>query len=205
LEEAQNLVFAGSDTVGGTCALGVFHAASDPLVYKTLVKELEEAWPEKDSVMGYEALEKLPYLTAVIKESLRMAHGVVTPPPRIVGPVEATIAGIVVPVGTTVSIGTTFVHNNASIFPDPFKFDPSRWLLSSSKELDSYLVSFSRGPRSCIGVNLAWCELYLIFGNVFRKMEIEVYDTTTEDFKFREYFLPLYTGKPFRALLKERQ
>jgi cytochrome P450 len=62
VDEANTLVFAGSDTVGGTCTFGVFHVASDPLVYKTLVKELDEAWPDKESPMGFEALEKLPYL-----------------------------------------------------------------------------------------------------------------------------------------------
>ena len=37
--------------------------------------------------------------TAVIKESLRMAHGVVTPLPRIVGPVDSEISGVVIPAG----------------------------------------------------------------------------------------------------------
>lgn len=37
--------------------------------------------------------------TAVIKESLRMAHGVVTPLPRVVGPVDSEISGAIIPAG----------------------------------------------------------------------------------------------------------
>jgi len=165
------------------------------------VNELEEAWPEKDQKMGHEALEKLPYLTAVIKESLRMAYGVVSPLPRIVGPSSAEIAGVHIPAGTVVSIGTTFLHDNPDIFADPMSFSPERWLQPNSPELENYLVPFSKGPRSCLGINLAWCELYLLFGNVFRKLHMTVYDTTADDFKFREYFVPRYTGKYFHVKL----
>jgi cytochrome P450 len=37
--------------------------------------------------------------TAVVKESLRIAHGVVTPLPRVVGPVDSEISGVVIPAG----------------------------------------------------------------------------------------------------------
>lgn len=35
-------------------------------------------------------------------------------------------------------------------------------------------VPFSRGPRSCLGINLAWAELYLIIASVFRKFDCDV-------------------------------
>jgi cytochrome P450 len=110
--------------------------------------------------------------TAVIKESLRMAHGVVTPLPRIVGPTDAEISGFIVPAGvriscfyksvvysltddliqTVVSMGATILHKNGDIFPDPLTFQPERWLKEDSTELEKYLVAFSKGPRSCLGI-----------------------------------------------------
>lgn len=99
-----------------------------------------------------------------------MAHGVVNGPARIVGPNSTEIGGVAIPKGvsltsqlvraysqqlprqTIVSMGATFVHNNADIFPDPFKFSPDRWLQPNSNELDTYLVAFSKGPRSCLGI-----------------------------------------------------
>jgi hypothetical protein len=44
------------------------------------------------------------------------------------------------------------VHRNPDIFPEPEIFSPERWLQSGSQNLDKYLVAFSRGPRSCLGI-----------------------------------------------------
>lgn len=49
-------------------------------------------------------------------------------------------------------MGQTFMHNHPDIFDDPLDFNPDRWLGSRAKELDSYLVPFSRGPRMCLGI-----------------------------------------------------
>jgi len=99
-----------------------------------------------------------------------MANGVVTPLPRIVGPTETVISGEVIPAGvsmrlvilnvleliiirqTVVSMGASILHRNPDIFPDPLTFNPERWLQSDSADLEKYLVSFSKGPRSCLGI-----------------------------------------------------
>ncbi|RDB18449.1 hypothetical protein Hypma_000256 [Hypsizygus marmoreus] len=204
LDEGLYMRFAGSDTVGNVCTVGVYHILADPGVHSTLVNELEDAWADRDSAFGLEALEKLPYLTAVLKESLRMAHGVVTPLPRIVGPTDTEIYGTVIPAGTVVSMGATIVHRNPEIFPEPYKFSPERWLQKDSQDLEKYLVAFSKGPRSCLGVNLAWSELYLIFGNIFRKLDLDAKDISIENVNFREYFVPIHRGKHLHAHVKSR-
>jgi cytochrome P450 len=202
LEESVNLLVAGSDTVGNTCAIGTFHILSNRAIYSKLVKELDEAWPDVEKPMKHETLGKLPYLTAVIKESLRLTHGVVKPRPRVVGPSSVEIAGVEVP--TVVSMGATFVHLNEDIFPDPHTFIPDRWMQPNSRELENFLIPFSKGPRACVGINLAWCELYLIFANIFRKLSLEIHETTVEDFKFDAFFLPVFRGKPLQASVTSR-
>ncbi|KAF8877294.1 cytochrome P450, partial [Infundibulicybe gibba] len=203
LHEAVVLIAAGSDTVGNTCTIGTFYILENKDVHRHLFEELKSVWPDQDSHITLETLEKLPYLTAVIKESLRMSHGVVTPLPRIV-PSDTVIAGVRIPAGTSVAMGATFMHNNPHVFLEP-DFCPERWLEPNTRILESHLVPFSKGPRSCIGVNLAWCELYLIFANVFRKLEMEVHDTSyifphsVHDLDFSAYLTPKYCGKPLRA------
>lgn len=44
------------------------------------------------------------------------------------------------------------MHRNPEIFPEPAVFDPERWLQENSHDLDKYLVAFSKGPRSCLGI-----------------------------------------------------
>ncbi len=65
---------------------------------------------------------------------------------------------------TPIAMTIPLIHLNASVFPAPETFDPSRWLGNPS--LDKYLLSFSRGPRGCVGLNLAWAELYFAIAGV---------------------------------------
>ncbi|KAI0765260.1 cytochrome P450 [Fomes fomentarius] len=204
-EEAINLIAAGSETVATILNVGVFHVLHNPAIHRKLVQELKNAWPELETTMHYETLEKLPYLTAVIKESLRIAHGVLHPLPRVVSPTDTTIAGFPVPMGSVVSMGATFVHRNPTIYPRPREFIPDRWLEEGKGYLDQYLVSFSKGPRTCLGINLAWCELYLFFGYLFRKMEMELHDTTIEDMAYRCHLTPTFRGKMLHCMVKVRE
>ncbi|KAL0577501.1 hypothetical protein V5O48_004487 [Marasmius crinis-equi] len=203
IDECMSLQFAGSDTVGNACMIGTYHLLTRPDVLRKLRIELDEAWPDVDSKMKYESLERLPYLTAVIKESLRLSHGVATPLPRVTGPAGAVISGRFVPPNTAVASGTYIVHTNPSIFKAPTDFIPERWIGEDAKGLEKYLLSFSKGPRLCLGVNLAWCELYLIFASVFRKLDLEIHDTTEDDLRFSDFFIPVYTRKHLSAFVKE--
>ncbi|KAF2822403.1 cytochrome P450 monooxygenase-like protein [Ophiobolus disseminans] len=192
-EEAQALMFAGADTVGNTLMLGTFHLLQQSDKLQRLREELLEAWPDLNGPEPkLRALENLPYLNAVIKESLRLSSGVTSGLLRVVPPAGATIDGRTVPPGTIVACGSTFVHYNADIFPQPDQFTPERWL--KSPELDNWLVSFSRGPRMCFGINLAWAELRLNLAYVFRKFEMEMADPKPNNLPWRDTFLPWYNG-----------
>ncbi|KAK0472148.1 cytochrome P450 [Armillaria novae-zelandiae] len=176
LAEAQTFLIAGTDTTSNAMTMGFFHILSNPSVRVKLVAELKAMWPEKESPMSYASLEKSPYLTGVVKESLRMSIGVPVAIPRMLS-ADMDIDGISVPAGTVVGMGTSLVLMNEDIFPEPEVFNPDRWTQSDSLSLDKYLVPFSRGPRVCLGMNLAWCELYLVFGNLFRRLDMEIYNT----------------------------
>ncbi|KAK0436273.1 cytochrome P450 [Armillaria borealis] len=195
-DEAQNLLFAGTDTTGNTMTIGFFHIMQNPDIYSKLMSELLEVWPSKELSVSFEVLEKLPYLTAVIKESLRISNGVPVAKPRVID--SATIIeGVLVPAGTTVGIGSTFVLMNEDIFPDPHCFDPERWL-RPGVSLDKYLIPFSKGPRACLGINLAWCELYILFANILRKFDLKNHET-------KYHFLPAFRDKHLHAVITERE
>lgn len=55
---------------------------------------------------------------------------------------------------TPMSSATYFIHRDPTIFPDPEKFDPKRWITESEndKHLKRYLVPFTRGSRACLGI-----------------------------------------------------
>ncbi|KAK7047476.1 hypothetical protein VNI00_006707 [Paramarasmius palmivorus] len=204
IAEGVALRVAGSDTVGNACTIGTRCLMRDSRVRQKLVDELETAWPDKGLSMPLERLEKLPYLTAVIKESLRLSHGTVTPMSRVVSESGAVISGHPVPPGTIVSIASPFIDMNPDIFVDPTSFYPERWIEDKENTLNHYLVTFGKGPRSCLGINLAWSELYMILGNVFRKLDFHSDGDLQSEVDFGEFFVPLYKGDALSATVSER-
>ncbi|KAJ9663462.1 hypothetical protein H2201_005670 [Coniosporium apollinis] len=199
-EEAQALMFGGGDTTGNTLMLGTFHLLKQPETMAKLKAELKEAWPRlSDAPPELRELERLPYLNAVAKEALRMSSGVISGLLRVVPAGGAKICETFVPEGTIVSIGSTFVHFNPKIFPNPHEWRPERWL--ENPDLDDWLVTFSRGPRMCLGINLAWAELRLCFTYVFRKFDMKLEEPAPKELPFRETFLPYYYGQHAKAFM----
>ncbi|KIK54976.1 hypothetical protein GYMLUDRAFT_48175 [Collybiopsis luxurians FD-317 M1] len=206
VHEAFTLIGAGSDTVGHACTVGTYFALQDHSISMRLSEELREAWPDEDRPMSFSGLEKLPYLTAFIKEALRMSIGVIHPLPRIVSDETPEIGGLKLPAGTVVGMSQYFMHMNPEVFSDPYTFNPDRWLVEDTSEMMLNFVPFSKGPRQCIGLNLAWCELYLILGNVFRKLNLcLVGDNEDIDLKLGKvpnYFVPVWEKSGYKAFCK---
>ncbi|KAI9783670.1 MAG: hypothetical protein M1839_003518 [Geoglossum umbratile] len=201
-EEAQALLYGGTDTVANALTIGVFHILEKPEILQKLKEELLAAWPEMEQTPKFEDLEKLSYLSAVIKESLRVTPGVASSLLRVVPPSGTTLCGAAIPGGTIVGMSSMFVHNDETIFPEPEEFSPDRWLGPDSKALEKWLVAFSRGPRSCLGINLAYCELYIGLANVLRRFDFELYETRSSDLAWRECFIPHYTGRHLQAFCR---
>jgi cytochrome P450 len=107
-------------------------------------------------------LDSLPFLNAVLKESIRLRGNVPTSNPRL------THAGITslgsyhdIPVGTRVSAFAWCLHRNEEIYPDAEKWIPQRWLNAEGGRLDAgeqerWFWAFGTGSRRCLGQNLAF-------------------------------------------------
>lgn len=155
LSESVDLLLAGTDTLSITLVNILYHLSKNPSLINRLRGEI-------DSLENYSlpSLEKLPLLTATIKEGLRMSHGVLGRLPRIAPSGGWTFEGTHVPAGTTISSSAPVVHNDPRIFPNPLFFVPDRWLKedgSYNVGMEQYLVAFSKGQRSCIGIKYFPC------------------------------------------------
>ena len=106
---------------------------------------------------------------------------------------------VVIPPGTVVGMSYSFVHQSPRVFKDPMEFIPERWLSEDAIDLEGWILTFSKGPRNCLGQNLAMCELYLVFATLFRRFHI-TYDGGKVD--FRDCFLPRYNSDHVRAFFK---
>ncbi|KAH8795059.1 cytochrome P450 [Hyaloscypha sp. PMI_1271] len=196
-DEAFNILTAAADTTGHTMAILTFYAVSNTVIYRTLAAELKTAFPNRAENLDYATLKKLPYLTAVIMEGLRLSYGVPGRLPRTIAAPTATFNGYTVPKGTIVGMSIYLMHRDPDIFPEPDKFDPERWLDPvRSKRLDKYLVPFSRGSSQCVGMHLAYLQLYVGIGTIFRKFEnLRIFETTREDLVFDDFFVPFFPNE----------
>jgi cytochrome P450 len=213
-DEAQALILAAGHPTANALTVGTFHVLSNNDIKERLVTELKQGWPDLSKTPTFEDLEQLPYLTAVITESLRMSPGIVSPLLRITPFGGATIGGIKVPsrvcsyILSTNSIAAqltrsqvivgmsgTFVHESEVLFHDAKTFNPDRWLADDSAVLERWLVPFSKGPRMCIGQNLAYCEMFLGFAALFRRFDLRLDGNTGRDLRYRECHVPQFLGK----------
>lgn len=67
-DEAVGLVGAGTETTSWSLTIGTFHIIDNPKVLQKLKAELAEAMPDPNQILPWTELEKLPYLSSVIKE-----------------------------------------------------------------------------------------------------------------------------------------
>ncbi|KUJ09474.1 cytochrome P450 [Mollisia scopiformis] len=199
-DEGMVLVLAGFETTRSVLTNTCFYILNDKEVCRKLKAELAAAWPDIENPPTLQELERLPYLTAIIQEGLRLSLGVSFRLPR-TSPTPIQYGSYTIPPGAIFSMCQYFVATNSTIFPSPKTFDPTRWLADpitgemplapDGKLLSRYQVSFSRGTRSCVGMNLAYAELHICLANVFRKCELQLFETTVKDIEFnRDYFLP---------------
>lgn len=215
-EEGLTLVGAGTVTTAYTLSTISYHLLANPTALIRLRAELSTLRPGRSN---WQHLEQLPYLGAVISEGLRLSYGVSHRLQRISPDMPLHFRGWTIPPGTPVSMTQMFIHLDPNIFSDPDSFIPERWLQSeqetSNRSTDSshprhFLVPFSRGTRQCVGMNLAYAEIYLTIAALFRAppeggVDMRLYHTDRSDVDVVHDFFnpsPRLDSKGIRVLVE---
>ena len=180
-DEGQTVVAAGQVTTAYYLKTTAFHLIANPDILAKLKAELEEAMPNPDKIPPQSELEQLPYLRAVVLEGFRKSYGVTHRLQRISPDTPLQFREWVIPPGTPVGMTSIFMHDNPEKFPDPYAFQPERWMSKDGDRAEKYLVNFSRGTRQCLGMNLAYAEIYMTLAAVFRRFDFEFFETTRQD------------------------
>ena len=166
----KNYRMAGADPVGTAIRVHILYTSTNPHIYNRLVAELEAyGLLHSASLMdiaGYDTLRKLPYLSATIKESLRI-H------PPYVGLLEKAVPeggdylpdGRFLPAGTLIGSNIWAVQRDRTIFGDDVEtFRPERWLECEAEQRSSMErtaeLCFSSGRYTCLGKEVAILEIY---------------------------------------------
>lgn len=180
--EAQGLVGAGTLTSAHMLSMTTYHVLMNPPILSRLMAELEEAIPDATAPCLLQNLEQLSYLSAVINEGLRISYGSIHRLQRVHPDNALTFRNWTIPAGTPVGMSSLHMHNDPAIFPEPRRFDPSRWMGPEKELRQRHLFNFGRGTRQCVGMNLAMAEIYMALATLFRKFgtKMQLYDTVRE-------------------------
>ncbi|KAJ5718661.1 benzoate 4-monooxygenase cytochrome P450 [Penicillium malachiteum] len=173
-DEAFSLVTAGFGTTAYVLRATAYHIAANQAIRQRLYEELVDAIPDTHQPPSLNVIEQLPYLSAVVLEGLRVSEPVTHRMNRQFPDHSLDYHGISIPRNTVVGTTAMLIHQNEKLFPEPYIFKPERWLGAEGKKLERFLVSFNRGPRACLGINLAKAELFLILAAVFRQFDFDV-------------------------------
>ena len=151
--EAAAILGAGAVTTAWTLTVAMYHLTVQPEKMRRLQAEIRSIMPDPHQPANLQQLEQLPYLTAVIKESLRLGNGVSTRLARVAPDRSIYFRDWEIPKGTPVGMTSTLIHQNPDIYPQPLEFIPERWLDPiKGQRMESYLVPFSKGSRQCAGI-----------------------------------------------------
>ncbi|KAL9032134.1 MAG: hypothetical protein Q9180_006680, partial [Flavoplaca navasiana] len=190
--EGMSLLIAGSETTAMTLSLITYHLLANPDMLAKLREALEQTIPDSNSLPSLTQLEAIPYLYACIQEGLRLAYGTSNRLSR-VSRTPIKYRDWEIPAGVPIGMTTIFMHDDESIFPDHKAFCPERWLgkRKDGVRLEKYLTSFGRGTRQCLGVNLAYAQLYMTTATIFRRFQLELFQTDRATVEYgRDYFNP---------------
>lgn len=149
------MVVGGSDTSSNAIEFAFAEVMNKPEVMRKAQDELDRV-VGKDSIVEESHMHKLPYLHAIMKESLRL-HPVL---PLLIPhcPSETcTIGGFSVPKGARVFVNVWAVHRDPSSWENPLEFKPERFLNSKFdySGSDFNYFPFGSGRRICAGIAMA--------------------------------------------------
>ncbi|MCJ1345383.1 hypothetical protein MMC31_003590 [Peltigera leucophlebia] len=189
-DEGLSVMIGGSETTARALTLAAFYLYQNkPLIMK-LREELRPVMPTPTTEASWTKLEQLPYMRGVVNEAIRLSHGTIFRSSRVAPTESLTYKGLVIPPGSPVSMSSYFVLMDPEVFPDPESFKPERWIQATEQgqNLTRFLIAFTKGSRICLGINLAYAELYITIASLLRRFDLELFETTIENIRVAREF-----------------
>jgi cytochrome P450 len=157
-------ISAGFDTTAQTFTSVLFYLITHPRVLKKLEVELIGEAPSSSlSIPAWESVNKLPYLDAILKESMRCNPFLPAALERVAPPAGTIICDLPIPPGTIIGAIAHVVHHDPHVFGhDVETFRPERWLDATTEQrlaMERGSLGFGSGKRNCLGRHIAELEI----------------------------------------------
>jgi len=168
LDELGTFLFAGHETSALAMAWAVYYLLNTPDAREKLVAELDA---NADKELG--EIARLPWLNAVVSESLRL-NPIVGDVLRVLKePLD--LGDFRVPAGYAVAPAIALAHYNETVFAEPERFDPSRFI--DKRYSPGEYLPFGGGVRRCAGAAFALHEMAIVLATLFSRYQLELRET----------------------------
>lgn len=227
--EVSNLTFAAVDTTGTTGAYALYRLACHPDWQEKLQKEIRDSGA-REAGFAYRTLQTLPILNGVLMETLRLhpigpsgpSRGTTAPttniaglnlPPRVTptpfpipGPSPTSTLHCIADTDlfgcqTLVSVQPYTTQRDPAYFPEPDKFDPSRWINADgainpgNPEVQDMMLVWGKGPRMCSGQYMATMELKILLARLMDRFRVALHgEQTHADMEMTDHFILIPKG-----------
>ncbi|GFR64488.1 cholesterol side-chain cleavage enzyme, mitochondrial [Elysia marginata] len=163
------------DKVSTAITWNLYALAKNPRVQEEMCTEIREARGRAGGQLSAHEIVSLPYVKAVVKETMR-AFPIIHTTSRFL-PVDLELAGYHVPAGAHVQANLYGMYSNVEFFEKPEEFLPERWVKSSHQITNRVvksipLLTWGHGPRMCVGRRIAEQEMYLVLSKIVERFKL---------------------------------
>ncbi len=186
-DQLISLIIAGYETTATAIAWGFYWIYHKPQVREKLFEELDNLGDSPDPMSIY----RLPYLTAVCNETLRIHPVSILLFPRVVKePVE--LLGHPLEPGTVLLPSVYLAHQREDVYPQHKEFRPERFI---ERQFSPYeFLPFGGGVRRCMGEALAFFQMKLVLATVLSRYQFALVNQQPERIQRRGFTLAPATG-----------
>ncbi|KAI0155262.1 cytochrome P450 [Xylariaceae sp. FL1272] len=179
--EVFDHVLAGQETTGVALTYLSYHLSQSLDLQQELRNELLSLRPSmtledgKLSMPDSRQLDSLPKLHAMILETIRRYAPAGGPEPRVAPSPSCPIGPYNIAGGTRISASAYNLHRDENVYPDPERWDYTRWL-SGTKDVTRQFWGFSSGGRMCLGSNFAMHDMKLTIAAIYSNYTSHIVD-----------------------------
>ncbi|MDJ0658048.1 MAG: cytochrome P450 [Crocosphaera sp.] len=167
MSELMTLLFAGHETTASALAWAFYWLHYHPQFYHNIKDELDTINVDTDPM----EIAKLPYLSAVVSETLRIYPVALFTFSRTLK-TSWEFMGYSLEKGISLAPCIYLVHHHPDIYPNPKEFKPERFL---ERQFSPYeFIPFGGSNRRCIGYALALYEMKLVLATVLKQVNLKL-------------------------------
>lgn len=165
------VTMAGAETAATALGWTFYELARHPEVEQRVAEEVDDVLDGRQFEIGDTG--RLVYVRRVLQEVLRLRQPILVISRR--NTREIDLGGRRLPAGTELFYSPYGVFRDPRLYPDPYRFDPDRWLTEPAASLPrGAYVPFGGGPRHCIGEQFAWVMMAAVVAEIVRRWRLRL-------------------------------